>query len=246
MVKWRCIQVISAIIFVASFLILIWFIDSMRLKFILFSLVFSVFIWRWSQWVVEKKASIQKKKEEEKLVSILNHNRHDWLNDLQLIFGYVKLKKYEKLEQYMDKIKDKLEQESKIAKLDDPSLTLDLMSFRHNNRTFNLNLKVESDLKLSKPNIRKIVSKTIMETIHVFQKAAEISSDSTNDLDVHMSMDDASMILEFKYNGKYFSEIFENEVKNKLRKLKLKKEVEWVSDVKEMKAYVKIKLSVQT
>lgn len=192
-----------------------------------------------------KSERIEMEEAENKFISILNHYRHDWLNDLQIVFGYVKLKKYDNLERFLDKIKDKLEQESMIARLDVPSLTLDLISFRHSNHTFNLKLEMEQGLQLSKGSVlTKVISEIIMETLRVFEDTAQMTSEKTNDLCIHMNREENAIILMFKYNGEYFSEKFEDAVKEKLERLELGNQVEWSSDIEKLNAFVKIKVPV--
>lgn len=205
-------------------------------------------MWRWTDIKMRAKSDKMAMEDaENKFITILNHYRHDWLNDLQLIFGYAKLKKYDNLEAFLDKIKDKLEQESMIARLDVPSLTLDLISFRHNNHTFNLKFEMEQGLQLSKgPALTEAICEIIMETLRVFQDAAHMTSEQTNDLCIHMNSEENAIILIFKYNGDYFSEKFEHAVKEKLKRLELGNQVEWVSDIEEMNAFVKITVPVQT
>jgi stage 0 sporulation protein B (sporulation initiation phosphotransferase) len=248
MEKWKSTQRLSILLIFISLIVLVWLSSNIWMQVFLVILFVNLIIWRWADLKIRAKSDrVEMEKAENKLITILNHYRHDWLNDLQLIFGYVKLKKYDNLEGYVDKIKDKLEQESVIARLDVPSLTLDLISFRHSNHTFNLKLEMEQGLQLSKePVLTEAISEVIMETLRVFQDAAHMSSEKTNDLCIHMNSEEKALILVFKYSGDYFSEKFELAVKEKLKRLELGNQVEWVSDVEKMNAFVKITVPVQT
>ncbi len=57
----------------------------------------------------------------QKLIQVVNRLRHDWMNDTQILFGYIQLKKFDNLQPYMEKIKMTMQQESNLSKLGIPS-----------------------------------------------------------------------------------------------------------------------------
>lgn len=61
------------------------------------------------------------------VLELMNHQRHDWMNDLQLVYGYVRLKKFDKLPECVETIKERMAEESRIAKLGVPELVMFLM-----------------------------------------------------------------------------------------------------------------------
>jgi stage 0 sporulation protein B (sporulation initiation phosphotransferase) len=72
----------------------------------------------------------------------LNHQRHDFMNDIQVIFGYLRLNKYDKILDFVENMKHKAERESMISKLGSSELSLYLHSFRARH---SLELEVEMD-----------------------------------------------------------------------------------------------------
>ncbi|MFD2880227.1 Spo0B domain-containing protein [Paenibacillus rhizoplanae] len=58
----------------------------------------------------------------------LNHHRHDWMNDLQVLYGYIQLGKPDKSVQCVERIKERIALDSRIAKLGVPSLVFYLQS----------------------------------------------------------------------------------------------------------------------
>jgi stage 0 sporulation protein B (sporulation initiation phosphotransferase) len=72
----------------------------------------------------------------------LNHQRHDFMNDIQVIFGYLRLNKYDKILEFVENMKHKAERESVISKLGSPELALYLHSFRVKHR---VELEVDMD-----------------------------------------------------------------------------------------------------
>lgn len=75
------------------------------------------------------------------MVDTINRNRHDLMNDLQVLYGYIGLKKYDKLHEFMDNIKLKAVRESQVAKIGPPELTAFLFSFENRYRHIHLDLE---------------------------------------------------------------------------------------------------------
>lgn len=47
-------------------------------------------------------------------IHLMNHQRHDWMNDLQLLYGYVRLKKYDKLPDCVETIKEEWRRKAEL------------------------------------------------------------------------------------------------------------------------------------
>ncbi|TVP85440.1 MAG: hypothetical protein EA344_05020 [Alkalicoccus sp.] len=67
--------------------------------------------------------------EAHKVVEALRHYRHDYLNDIQLIKSYTALGKTEKVNQVIDRISRKAEQESRLSSLNAPQLSEFLLTY---------------------------------------------------------------------------------------------------------------------
>ncbi len=78
----------------------------------------------------------------------LGHHRHDWMNDLQILYGYIQLGKYDKLAGCVERIKEGMVADSKISRLGIPSLVFYLHSFREMNGSVQLEVCVQEDLQL--------------------------------------------------------------------------------------------------
>ena len=61
---------------------------------------------------------------EQTAIQMLNHHRHDWMNELQILYGYIQLGKLDKTVGSVERIKDRMATESRISKLGIPSLVL--------------------------------------------------------------------------------------------------------------------------
>ncbi|HEY4390106.1 MAG TPA: Spo0B domain-containing protein [Paenibacillus sp.] len=119
----------------------------------------------------------------------LGHHRHDWMNDLQLIYGYLKLGKYDKLGSCVERIKEQMALESKISRLGIPALVFFLQSFREVNRSIDLRIEIRDELQLNhmlRVEDAEELTEAIVETIKNFQFMGRSSWDEV--LELHMSL----------------------------------------------------------
>lgn len=79
----------------------------------------------------------------EKSIELLNSARHEYLNDLQLIKGYLFLNKTQKVEQIIDRVTEKLNNQSRLAHLHIPECAAFLMQFRWSSHAFSLIFEVD-------------------------------------------------------------------------------------------------------
>ncbi|WP_179218704.1 Spo0B domain-containing protein [Saccharibacillus sp. O23] len=80
-------------------------------------------------------------------LGVLSHQRHDWMNDLQLIYGYAKMGKSERIEEIVTRVSESMHTESRIAKLGLPELVFYLMTFKGENREIALHIEADSELR---------------------------------------------------------------------------------------------------
>ena len=84
----------------------------------------------------------------EDIIRILNHHRHDWMNDLQVLFGYIQLNKQDKLRAYAQSLTEKLYRESLVSRLGVVELVLYFAMFRTEHRMLTLTVNLERELDL--------------------------------------------------------------------------------------------------
>jgi len=150
-------------------------------------------------------------KNEQFLLQTVNRMRHDVLNDLQVLFGYIQLKKYDNLLPTMENIKAKLALESYISRLGIPSLVVFLLTARSNVPEFELEVELEEELNLAKlPVDPKAVFAATRDMIGLFQKAAD--TDGQNVLSLQFAVEEDALLLDFMYRGRYDRETLEPSV----------------------------------
>ncbi|TMV52910.1 hypothetical protein FE783_01585 [Paenibacillus mesophilus] len=145
--------------------------------------------------------------QEELFVQTINHLRHDWMNDIQVLYGYLKLKKYDKMHDYMETLKDKMFRESGISKLGIPALIVYLQSFKVRCRSIRLDVELSPELQLpGLPVDAQAVTNTVIAVIESFVEHAEVPADGEpNELLLRLSAQDRVLAIGFQYDGSYDS-----------------------------------------
>ena len=106
--------------------------------------------WKRVEW---KRNGVRELRQQEqlshqKLIQVINRLRHDWMNDTQILFGYIQLKKFDNLQPYMEKIKMTMQQESNLSKLGIPSLIAFLLLFRVQSKSLELEVELDQEINL--------------------------------------------------------------------------------------------------
>ncbi|MBM7563765.1 Spo0B domain-containing protein [Paenibacillus sacheonensis] len=135
-------------------------------------------------------------------IATLNHHRHDWMNDLQIIFGYIRMGKTDKTIQCVEQIKERMTSESKIAKLGVPSLVMFLQSFRTRTNSMIIDMDIEGEVNLAEllPE-KERAANAIIELIQAYRSAAASGSGDASRLLMDLSMDGKKLQLSFHFDG---------------------------------------------
>lgn len=90
-------------------------------------------------------------KEREEVLSLLQHTRHDWLNRIQLIKGYLALGKVDQAERVIEEIVLESQQESKLTQLGLPEFAslLILHNWGWEGHTFQIEYECMNDSRAS-------------------------------------------------------------------------------------------------
>ena len=149
----------------------------------------------------------KKKVAEEHVLEMIRMYRHEWMNDLQVIFGYAKLNKHEALLEYVEKIRDKLIKESYICKLGVPSMELLLLDYRVNVHAFAMEWAIGQELQLEAIPLPDRLTQTVKNVLDSFQDAAQ-QTDVMNKLRIGLSRSDFELLVRFDYSGGIDSSTF--------------------------------------
>jgi stage 0 sporulation protein B (sporulation initiation phosphotransferase) len=212
MQQWQRIRSISTVVLMVSLFLLIWAASSTLLSVGLAVLgalgCAGIFL------SIKKERKQMEAANQRQMIELISHYRHDWMNDIQLLFGYVSLKKYDKLDDCMDKIRSKVLQESSIAKLGIPSLVAFFVSFRLYYNALALELEMEEDINLaSLPLDQEKVSRLVQMTVKLFHSLAVPSYDEPNVLSVQFDMEKEALLFDLIYQGGYDESALRYEIK---------------------------------
>lgn len=140
-------------------------------------------------------------------IRTLNHHRHDWMNDLQVLFGYIRLNKLDKTVDYMEKIRERMAAESSIGKLGIPSLVSFIQSFRTITNSLDLQVVVNGDIQLNEiPVDSDKIAESLIHTINAYRFAAKPGYGDAAVLRVELSTDEEALYAAFYYDGELMNE----------------------------------------
>ncbi|MCS7458714.1 Spo0B domain-containing protein [Paenibacillus doosanensis] len=138
-----------------------------------------------------------------RFIRLLNHYRHDWMNEIQVLFGYVKLKKYDKLADLMEKIKHKVQQESYIAKLGVPDLVVYLLSFQTEVKEVGLDIRLDQEIHLDElPVDTRRINNLMSGVMDAFKEnARKYAMDEAHRLILRLEKTPGTLSVTFDYHG---------------------------------------------
>jgi len=132
----------------------------------------------------------------------LNHHRHDWMNDLQVLYGYIRMNKPDKTVQSVEKIRERMAHESRISKLGIASLVLFLHSFRTVTNTIQLQVRIEDDVNLKElPLDADAAAEGLMDAITACRLAAKPSAGEPALLTLELARTDRALRAKLSYTG---------------------------------------------
>ncbi|SFK69624.1 Sensor_kinase_SpoOB-type, alpha-helical domain [Paenibacillus sp. 1_12] len=135
-----------------------------------------------------------------RLIRLFNHYRHDWMNEIQLIFGYVKLRKYEKLESLMHTIKLKVQRESNISKLGVPELIVYIFSVQAEVKELKLEVEMEHEIHLNELSFDcKRLTQLLIAVIEVFKEHAVAHHEHEHSLLLKLTQTVGELIINVNY-----------------------------------------------
>lgn len=165
---------------------------------------------------------------EQTAIKTLNHHRHDWMNDLQILYGYIQLGKVDKSLECVGRIKERMHLETKIAKLGIPSLVFFLQSFRTTGSNVELEVNIADDLYLSgriKQDDSENWVSAIVEAIRSYQYGALASWGESRKLTLSLYEEDGKVVAFFEGEGSRVEpEVLQQQIHNVVRSHKIEVE----------------------
>lgn len=114
-------------------------------------------------------------------IRTLSHHRHDWMNELQILYGYLRLNKLDKAVDVVDRIRVRMEHDSKLSQIGIPELATFLLSFRTVCDTMRLEVDIQDGLHLDRlPYKAEELSKAVIGLVNAIRFRAVSSMNGEN------------------------------------------------------------------
>lgn len=81
----------------------------------------------------------------EQFIDFFRHYRHDWLNHMQIIKGYVSMGKMDELSRFLDHIIIKTHEESQLSQLGNTELAYYLLTYNWTQNKIQLEVEIETE-----------------------------------------------------------------------------------------------------
>jgi len=156
------------------------------------------------EWSVRKEQADIIRAEQLKSIRTMNHHRHDWMNDLQIISGYIQLKKHDKLVRSVERIRDRMHAESKVAKLGIPTLVLFFQSFRTTCNEIQLEIDIVDELNLAEIPLtvpQETLSRAVQEMVWATRQCAVPTIGEPQILYIMFEKNNNECCISFRYHG---------------------------------------------
>jgi len=155
--------------------------------------------------------AIQDKKREQlfyfkKSLHVLQQKRHDWMNGIQLLYGYAKLQKHDRVLKNIEQLSEYLKQESHISKIGDPRLEWFLYEYSANSLKFDLRYHFEPQMSLWDVNVdRMLLYEAVSRTAKIIEQVAIFSErEEPHVLTIKMGTLKKSVVkITYQYDGLY-------------------------------------------
>ncbi|MBW7476229.1 Spo0B domain-containing protein [Paenibacillus oenotherae] len=135
-------------------------------------------------------------------IATLNHHRHDWMNELQVLYGYIRMGKEDKMVVCVEQIRERMTAESRIARLGIPSLVAYLQSFRTMTHAMELDVEIEGELSLAGlPLDGEQTGEAIIDIINAYRLGTKQGAGDVAKLSVDFVLGDHSLDVTFHYDG---------------------------------------------
>ncbi|MFC5469450.1 Spo0B domain-containing protein [Cohnella suwonensis] len=136
-------------------------------------------------------------------IRTLSHHRHDWMNELQILYGYLRLNKPDKAIAVVDRIRERMEQDSRVSQIGEPELATFLLSFRAMCDTVRLEVDVQNGFHLDgKADRSDRLAKAIIGLVGIIRyRASSPANGVDNVLKLGFSRDGGEVSVSLVYEG---------------------------------------------
>lgn len=136
------------------------------------------------------------------VIQTLSHHRHDWMNEMQVLYGYLRLNKPDKAIAVVDRIRTRMEHDSRLSHIGNPKLSIYLLSFRTMCDAMRLDVEVQDGLQLGGSAYEADrLAQAVIGMINVIRVRATSGSGYDNVLKLYMSRSAEGLRIDLVYTG---------------------------------------------
>ena len=142
-------------------------------------------------------------REQRQFLESLRLQRHDWLNHFQVILGYMKLQRYDVCEEYIKKVTEQTNNESRIASLGNQSLVSFLLTYNALYKEMKLEVQVPDliNLSLLGQDENQRFFELVKGIIDIYRENSIANEGLPNTLVIEVQALDDSLFLAVEYEG---------------------------------------------
>ncbi|WP_438434364.1 Spo0B domain-containing protein [Gorillibacterium sp. sgz500922] len=153
-------------------------------------------------WHARRSAAEERTRQDDRLLRVLSVYRHDWMNHIQVLMGYIRLNKVERLTDYMDKISGKVFEESYLSRMGVSELAVYYYEFRAEKRHLELEFEIERDIDLSRLPLKgRPAAAFIRDAVEFFSGEAANDCADSGSLSLAFDEENECLLLDFAYSG---------------------------------------------
>lgn len=141
--------------------------------------------------------------EQRKFLTYLSHQRHDWLNHFQVLLGYLKLQRYDLCEEYINRVTEQTNNDSRIASIGIHPLIAYLLTYNslHNDMKLEVEVPQIVSLKDVPKEVQERVYRLIVGMIEGYRQHSLPNEGMPNVLMLLIKKLEKSLYISFEYEG---------------------------------------------
>ncbi|MFD2369863.1 Spo0B C-terminal domain-containing protein [Brevibacillus sp. GCM10020057] len=139
----------------------------------------------------------------DQLLAVLNRQRHDWLNHVQVLLGYLHLNRTEQGEAHLRRIAEMAMQEAMVARLNSSLLSVFFLTFNALNKEMFLEVEVCNQVDLTQLSLNEQeLFQLLSEILCTANDHVDQSSDGSASMQLSLAADACGVHFRFDLAGK--------------------------------------------
>jgi stage 0 sporulation protein B (sporulation initiation phosphotransferase) len=133
------------------------------------------------------------------LIEVVNYQRHDWMNHIQVLLGYLKLEKYSMCEEYIQRMIQEANRDSLVARLELSSVVAYLLTFNALHREVRLEVEIPQPFSLARMESAEFLGDFILSVVKLYERHALYNDGEPNTLllTLHYTEDKLRVLTDF-------------------------------------------------